>query len=406
MARVARIPEPGYSPATLPTLTWVRSCSASPTGFTSTVLLFSITLSARAQTPAQASPDVVTQVQASLARLASETYVKPAPELVKLITAPRQPTSLGQQSPDRRYFLREESEGMPSVNDFGKPHYYFAGLQVDPAANRARALSTRGAARLRLVDAATGTSRAITIPPGARVTAPVWSPNGKQIAFIANFATGSHAYVADVATGAARQITPASSPLLATLVTSLDWTAGGAALAVVLVPANRGPEPVKPAVARGPLVRLWTDSAKSPQRNFASLLDEPFDQTLMEYYTTGQLAVIDLKTRAVRRIGSPAMFLNVDPSPDGKYFRVTTMRKPFSYVVQYQNFAQTDEIWDGSGGVLAEVNKRPLREAPDTSDTPGPQPGRREQARARLDAVRGRSLLSRGDAGGRTKRRS
>ncbi len=347
-----------------------RARNLAVTGFGTLVLLLGTLRPGNAQAP---SPEVAAEVQASLARLASDQYVKPAPELVKLITAPRQPASLGQQSPDRRYFLREESEGMPTVNDFGKPHYYFAGLQVDPAANRARALTTRGAARLRIVDAMTGASRTIAIPSGARVTSPVWSPDGKQIAFIANFASASHAYVADVATGAARQITPASSPLLATLATSLDWTAGGAALAVVVVPANRGPVPVKPAVATGPLVRLWTDSAKSPQRNFASLLDEPFDQTLMEYYTTGQLAVIDLKTRALRRIGAPAMILNVDPSPDGKYFRVTTMQKPFSYVVQYQNFGQTDEVWDATGRVLAEINKRPLREAPDTSDTPGPQ---------------------------------
>jgi dipeptidyl aminopeptidase/acylaminoacyl peptidase len=206
------------------------------------------------------------------------------------------------------------------------------------------------------------------------VTAPVWSPDGTRIAFIANFPQASYAYVADAATGRSGPVTGSPNPLLATLVTELDWTAGGAALVAVVVPPNRGPAPVRPAVAHGPLVRLWTDPVKSPQRNFASLLTDPFDQTLLEYYTTGQLVAIDLRTRAVRRIGEPAMIANVDPSPDGKYFRVTTMRRPFSYIVQYQNFPQVEEIWDGNGKVLAEVVKRPLREAPDTSDTPGPRP--------------------------------
>jgi dienelactone hydrolase len=115
------------------------------------------------------------------------------------------------------------------------------------------------------------------------------------------------------------------------------------------------------------------DSLKSPQRNYASLLQEPFDQALMEYYVTGQLVVLDVRTRTAHKLGPPAMISEVDPSPDGKYFRVTTLRKPFSYVVQYASFGELEEIWDASGRVLAEVMKRPLRESADTADTPGPR---------------------------------
>ena len=121
--------------------------------------------------------------------------------------------------------------------------------------------------------------------------------------------------------------------LLATLVTSIEWTADGTGIIAVLLPDNRGAEPVRPPVATGPEVQVWMDSLKSPQRNFASLLQDPYEQALLEYYATGQLAVIDVRTRAARKIGAPAMIESVDPSPDGKFFRVTTMQKPFSYVV-------------------------------------------------------------------------
>ena len=40
-------------------------------------------------------------------------------------------------------------------------------------------------------------------------------------------------------------------------------------------------------------------------------------------------------------------------------------------MVQYTSFGERKEIWDAGGKVLAEVAKRPLRERPDTSDTPG-----------------------------------
>src|SRR6185503_12047968 len=258
----------------------------------------------------------------------------------------------------RRHFLIEQSGGMPSVTTMGKPHYYFAGLQVDPAANRARALTNRGAASLQIFDVTTKQSVPVEIPAGSTVSGAVWSPDGKQLAFLANFERGSFIYLADAVTGKSRQLS--ESPVLATLVTSLDWTADGNAIAAVMVPEGRGPEPLRPAIATGPEVRLWLDSTRSPQPNYATLLEEPYDQNLLEYHVAGQLTLIDVRTKVARKVGAPAMISNVDPSPSGKYFRVTTMRKPFSYVVQYSSFGDVEELWDENGKVLAEVQKRPL----------------------------------------------
>ncbi|HEX7024416.1 MAG TPA: hypothetical protein VF187_06330, partial [Gemmatimonadales bacterium] len=169
--------------------------------------VFMVLASALSAQAAVVTPDpaVAAELKADRARLASESYVTPPAEIVKLVTAPRHlSVSLARQSPDRRHFLREESDGLPVVNAFGKPHYYLGGLQVDPAANRARSLTTRGAARLSVIDATTGRSTPIEIPPLATVSSPAWSPDGHQLAYIANFERASHVYVADVATGKAR----------------------------------------------------------------------------------------------------------------------------------------------------------------------------------------------------------
>lgn len=319
-----------------------------------------------AQQATPASPEVAAQLAAARARLAAETYVAPPADVAALVTAPRHLNiSLTGQSPDRRHFLKQESEGLPGVDLFARPHVKFAGLQVDPAANRVRTLTTRGSAGLQLIDARTGASTAVVVPAGATVSSPSWSPDGSQVAFIANFATASHVHVADVATGRSRPVT--RTPLLATMVSSVEWTGDGGSVVVVLVPENRGPAPTIPAVATGPLVQLWMDSLVSPQRNFASLMETPHEFAMMEYYVTGQLAVVDVRTRAVRPIGAPAMIRSVSVSPDGQHFRVTRMEKPFSYVVQWSSFGTVEEIWDRDGKVLAEIAKRPLREAQDTT---------------------------------------
>ena len=97
-----------------------------------------------AQAPAGRAP-VSDDLAASRARLAAETYVTPPDEIAQLVTAPRHlNVTLSRPSPDRKYFLREENAGLPSVTSFGKVHHYFGGLQVDPVANRARSLTTRG----------------------------------------------------------------------------------------------------------------------------------------------------------------------------------------------------------------------------------------------------------------------
>jgi dipeptidyl aminopeptidase/acylaminoacyl peptidase len=311
--------------------------------------------------------DNVGSIDAAKELLAKESYVKPPEAIQRLVTAPRHlSVSLTQPSPDRRHFLKEQSEGLPSVKAFGKPHLYFGGLQVDPAANRSRALTTRGAAGLSLIDATTGASTTIETPKGATISGSSWSPDGKQLAYIANFETASHVFVADIATKKSVQVT--KTPLLATLVTTVDWTIDGSKLIVVLVPEPRAPQPVKPAVATGPQVRLWTEGKASPQRTFWSLLEEPYEKEQLEWYATGQLAVINVKTKAVTKIGTPAMIMSADASPDGQYFRVTTMQKPFSYIVQYTAFGANEELWDANGKVIASINKRALREAPDTGD--------------------------------------
>jgi dipeptidyl aminopeptidase/acylaminoacyl peptidase len=299
--------------------------------------------------------------------LAKETYTKPPASIERLVSAPRQNNvSLSNQSPDRKYFLKLQSDGLPSVQAFGKPHLYFAGLQVDAKANRARALTTRGSTGLSIIDANTGVSRDLDLPKGATVSSPTWSPSGAQLAYVANFDASSNLYVADVATGKSRKIGLAT--LLATLVTTIDWTADGRSIVVVLIPAPRASAPVRPAIETGPQVRM-TPGKKIATRNYASLLMDPFDKAQMEYYVTGQLALVDVKSGAVTKVGAPTMISAVDMAPDGKAFRVTLLQKPFSYIVPETSFGTVEELWNANGKRVAELSKRALSEN-EASDPP------------------------------------
>src|SRR5437773_12202033 len=74
--------------------------------------------------------------------LAKETYVKPPENVERIVAAPRNNVSFTNPSPDKRYYLKTESEGLPSIEAFGKPHYRLStGFEVDFKANRARSLT-------------------------------------------------------------------------------------------------------------------------------------------------------------------------------------------------------------------------------------------------------------------------
>ena len=332
--------------------------------------------------PIPASAQEVAQQGALKELLAKETYVRPPAAIEKVVTAPwHLNVTLSNQSPDRKHFLKLQSEGMPSVQQYGKLHYYLGGLQVDPKANRVRTFTTRGSAGLEIIDAATGQTRVIETPKGATVSAAQWSPDGSEIAYFANFDDATHLYVADVASGKSRRLT--KTPVLATLVTSIEWTNGGKSLVTVLLPDGRGPEPTHPVIETGPTVKI-VGNAKNKTRTYRdySMLQDPHDKDRLEYFTTGQLAVIDAKTGVVKKVGAPAMVLAVDAAPDGQFLRVTTMQKPFSYLVQYQNFGTLEQVWDANGKVVAELSKRALRDGDNAlGDDPAGGPAANDTAR-------------------------
>lgn len=293
--------------------------------------------------------------------LKEERYVRPPEAIERIVLAPRTDISFDAPNADRSWFLRTTGKERGTVAAYGAPHLYLGGLALDARANRARSLTVSTRTGITLVDPRTGATKAIQTPAGATISSEAWSPSGTQIAYIANFATASHLFVADVASGRSTQVT--RTPLLATLVTDVRFTADGTHLIAVLIPAGRGPEPTHGAggIEDGPAVRL-TEGRAVPQPVHWTLLQDPHDKALVKWHTTGQLALIDITKRTVRPIGAPAMIRDVDASSDATHFRVTRMTEPFSYLVPVQSFGSVQELWDASGRVVATLQTTPLRE--------------------------------------------
>jgi dipeptidyl aminopeptidase/acylaminoacyl peptidase len=308
--------------------------------------------------------------------LHQEGYLAPPDHVAQAVTAPRhENVTLSNLSPSGEAFLNSVGDGMPPIAALARTYYRLGGVEIDPVAQRSRNMTTRGNVGLQLISPEDGSVRSIDTPAGARAGSTAWSPDGSMLAFVANYATESHVYVADAASGQSRRVT--TTPLLATRVGSVDWSGDGRYLFAVVRPANQGPAPVEPAAPPTPLIRITSEEENS-LRTYASLLRDPHEQELLEYYTTGQLVRIPVATGTEEPIGGPAMIQSVSASPDGNLVRVRTMQRPFSYIVPASMFGSVDEIWDLNGNVLFEVGRQALRDGSGSPDDDDDAPERRQ----------------------------
>src|SRR5262249_7776020 len=132
---------------------------------------------------------------------------------------------------------------------------HLAEMAFDHTAGRARDLWMRSAPGFDLFYYADKRTVPVQVPDRARVSNPVWSPDGSRLAFFAHFEDATHIYIADAETGHSRRLT--ATPVLATLDTSFQWSKDGKQIQTVLLPDDGKREmPRRDGVATEPKVRV------------------------------------------------------------------------------------------------------------------------------------------------------
>ena len=117
--------------------------------------------------------------------------------------------------------------------------------------------------------------------------------------------------------------------------------------------------PKKPVAPKGPTIQQNLGKV-APSATFQDLIKTPFDETQFEFYATTQLVK---NTNGVEtKIGAPAMYSNVNASPDKKYLLIERIDKPFSYLVTANGFNSTIMITDMNGTVIKQLAKLPSSE--------------------------------------------
>lgn len=284
---------------------------------------------------------------------AQDPYKVPPPELVEIADAAGTPGAL---TGPGDWVVLVRLATMLTIADLSEPELRLGGYRFNPATHD----QTRAAyaVELTLLNGATGERRPITGGPSPfRARNVAWSPDGSRVAFTIATEGGVTLWVTDVATGRASRIgnvrlngTHPRRPY--------EWLSDNRTIIARAIPANRPAPPEAAKIPAGPLVQENL-GRRTPSRTLQDLLTSEHDAALFEHHLQSQLVAVSLDG-TTRNIGAPGMIVRGEPSPDGRYLLVETVRRPFSYIVPEARFPRRFEVWTRGGEMVRQIADLPL----------------------------------------------
>ncbi len=283
------------------------------------------------------------------------TYQLPPQEIIDLVDAPTTPSmSIG---PRNNSILLMENPGHPSIADLAQEELRLGGIRFDPRTNGpSRTGHNTG---LSLIDIHGGNLREVSgLPVNPRIRSISWSPDGSKIAFTHTADTGIELWVVNVATANASRLT---APVINDVVgNTFNWLSDNQTIVYKAILSDRGAHPSRPRVASGPITQESL-GRRAAVRTFQDLISDAYDEAIFDYYTMARLYRTDMQGNS-EPISEAAAIWSFNVSPDGRYIRLTTLQKPYSYIVPFSRFAHRIELIDINGNPVRILADIPLLE--------------------------------------------
>jgi dipeptidyl aminopeptidase/acylaminoacyl peptidase len=284
------------------------------------------------------------------------TFQKPSAEILALADYERAPTVI--MDSKKEFMLLSYRDTYKSLNDLNQEEMRLGGLRINPVTNISSTITYINNLKIRKISAQDET-QVTGLPPDPRISNILMSPNEKKIAFTHTTNKGVELWVLDVETAQATRLTEAI--VNANMGNPISWLNDNESLLVRLLPKNRTALiDTKKDLPKGPTVSI-SDGSTSQNPTFQDLLKNKADEQNFETLITSDLYKISITGKA-ELFKSSAMYADVSVSPDGNYVLITTIQKPFSYIVPFYRFPQTSIVYDIKGNEIKVVNEVPLIE--------------------------------------------
>lgn len=285
--------------------------------------------------------------------MAREGYRQPEKKIVDIVDTPNPPQI--SVNPNGKTALLVEYTTQLLLEDLAEPTAKLAGIRILTRYNIPK--RSYFVKRLRLLNLETKEIKDFELPQTSRFGFPTWSPDGKRFLAAEYKAGGSQVWLFDPVKLSGKPIGPAR--INSVLLSPFWWSKDSQKVFIPVWGEKRGKEPDAPLIPEAPEIQETTGKV-SQVRTYQDLLQTNHDEKLFEYYATAQIIRYNLADGRQTKIGKPDLITSFSSSPDGKYYLVKILERPFSRTVPHFRFANRLEIWNDKGKLVKELAKIPV----------------------------------------------
>lgn len=285
------------------------------------------------------------------------TYQKPSEEILTLADFEMAPAISMNSTKDQAILVYRNT--YKTLDDLNQEEMRLGGLRINPKTSISSTMTFY--TKIKVKNLLTQMETEIkNLPQSAKITYLTWSPDEKKIAFINNTNQGNELWYIDLDNAQAHQLTQAE--LNANTGNPITWFKDSQQL-LVKIQRHRYDDLTDKtnAIPNGPIVSASEGGVESQNRTYQDLLKDKIDEENFEKLITTDLYRIDLSGNK-KLFKSADMFISESFSPDGKYLMITTLQKPFSYIVPFQRFPMKTTVYTANGDRVKVVNELPLNE--------------------------------------------
>lgn len=297
---------------------------------------------------------------AALGAFAQEgiTYQKPPQEILELVDVPRAPSVI--MDDDNKFMIFRYRDSYKSIEELSQPEMRLAGLRINPKTNIGSRVTYYNDLKIKYLSGSDDAILPINgLPEEPRLANFTFSPDNEKLAFTHTDNDGVAVWVLDTKTRTARKLT--ESNVNGNMGDEISWFADGNALLVKMIAPVRKPLIDKAtAIPVGPTVSV-SDGKEAQNRTYQDLLQDKDDEHNFEQLALSELKKVTLDGQTETWLES-AMFRNISFSPDGEYVMITTVHKPFSYLVPYYRFPSKTIVYTKDGNLVKTIEEVPLIE--------------------------------------------
>ncbi len=280
--------------------------------------------------------------------MSDNTYKEPNKVIADLIGAPKSP--LLSISHSGKFGLLMTSHTFPPISELTRPTLGLAGIRFNPETNGPGQLSL--VEKVTLLHIETKKESQIDLPEQAFDFC--WAPSEDIVYFLSENEKTVSLWSLNAKSKKAKKLTSGLNCLFGR---PFDFSPDGRLL-VKLIPGKRGERPKKACVPTGPIVRFAT-GVEASVRTYRDLLTDEHSTRLFAYYAASQLAFLCPHTKTLSLVRQPGLYTRCKVSPNLHYMLVETLSEPFSYLVPWNRFPTTVEIW-GRMSTTHKLDERPL----------------------------------------------